>query len=155
MRTSYVDGISAVLDHDFGGGIQLKNSLHTTPTTSTTRTCIPAAPPHRGRHLAARCLQQQQRTHQHFQSDRCDHEIFGCGFEHTLLSGMELGHQSSDNLRNTDSSAVPLRSTCRSPTPYAVATSFRPNTTDANNHVTADIFALYAQDQIACPNNGS
>ena len=33
--------------------------------------------------------------------------------------------------------------------PYAIATSFRPNGTDANNKVSADVAALYAQDQIA------
>src|SRR5262249_51395671 len=33
--------------------------------------------------------------------------------------------------------------------PFAVATAFRPNGTDANNNVKADIAAVYVQDQVA------
>ena len=146
---SYVDGISAVLDHDFGGGIQLKNSLHTTRYDKYYQNVYPGgAATAAGTLPLAAYNNNNERTNTFNQTDVTT-KFSAAGFEHTLLSGMELGHQSSDNLRNTGffggstSINVPIS------TPYAVATSFRPNTTDANNHVTADIFALYAQDQIA------
>ena len=71
------------------------------------------------------------------------------GLEHTVLTGIELGHQDSDNKRNTGFFGAATSATVSTANPYAIATSFRPNGTDANNKVSADVAALYAQDQIA------
>ena len=69
---------------------------------------------------------------------------------HTLLVGTEFGRQLTDNLRNTGffnntatSITVPLGETAIS-TPI----TFRPNATDADNHVKTNLAAVYAQDQI-------
>ena len=70
------------------------------------------------------------------------------GFAHTLITGIGLGHQDSDNKRNTGFFAAPTRATVSTGNPYAIATRFRQNTTDANNKVSTDIPALYAQYQV-------
>ncbi len=57
------------------------------------------------------------------------------GFAHTLLTGIELGHQDSDNKRNTGFFGAPTSATVSTGNPYAIATRFRQNTTDANNKV--------------------
>jgi len=71
--------------------------------------------------------------------------------EHTLLAGVELGRQSTDNFRNTgyfgDTSTTLL-------VPYAAPTisqppvTFRQSATDADNHVKTLVGATYAQDQV-------
>jgi catecholate siderophore receptor len=69
---------------------------------------------------------------------------------HTLLSGLEIGHQVTDNFRNTGffnnsvtSIAVPFENP-RVSTPV----TFRQNATDADNHVRASVAAAFVQDQV-------
>jgi catecholate siderophore receptor len=69
---------------------------------------------------------------------------------HTLLAGVEFGSQLTDNLRNTGffnntstSIAIPLANALIT-TPLA----FRPNATDADNHLRTNVAAAYTQDQI-------
>ncbi|HKQ04817.1 MAG TPA: TonB-dependent siderophore receptor [Blastocatellia bacterium] len=69
---------------------------------------------------------------------------------HTLLGGVEVGRQLTDNFRNTGffnntvtSIFVPLSDpTVRMPM------TFRQNATDADNHLKVNVAATYAQDQI-------
>ena len=71
--------------------------------------------------------------------------------KHTLLAGLELGRQGTDNFRNTgyfgDTSTTLL-------VPYAAPTiseppvTFRQSATDADNHVKTLLGATYAQDQV-------
>jgi catecholate siderophore receptor len=76
------------------------------------------------------------------------------GVEHTLLAGVELGRQATDNLRltgyfttlgqNVTSVLVPLDNPVTS-----LPVEFRASATDADNHGVATVASLYAQDQIA------
>jgi len=69
---------------------------------------------------------------------------------HTLSGGAEFGRQLSDNFRNTgffNNSATTISVPFTAPTIITPIT-FRQNPTDADNHVTANIAAAYAQDQI-------
>lgn len=69
---------------------------------------------------------------------------------HSLLAGMEIGRQLTDNFRNTgyfDGSATSFSVPLAGPT-INTAAAFRQSATDANNHVQADLAAFYAQDQI-------
>ena len=73
---------------------------------------------------------------------------------HTILAGLELGRQVTDNFRqtgyftshgaNVTTIAVPLSS----PTTSSQMT-FRQSATDADNHSIATVAAVYAQDQVA------
>jgi len=69
--------------------------------------------------------------------------------EHSVLVGAEIGTQCSANLRNTGFFGAATAINVSASNPFAIATSFRPNGTDANNKVTADVAAAYVQDQIA------
>ena len=69
---------------------------------------------------------------------------------HTLVAGVEAGHQATNNFRNTGyfdntstSIQIPLGAS-RIDTP----TTFRQSATDADNHLTADVGAVYVQDQV-------
>jgi catecholate siderophore receptor len=69
---------------------------------------------------------------------------------HTMLVGVEVGRQVTDNFRNTayfDGTATSLAVPFANPT-VATPVRFAQSATDANNHVVANVSATYAQDQI-------
>jgi catecholate siderophore receptor len=73
------------------------------------------------------------------------------GVRNTVLGGMEIGRQQTDNLRNTGyfnntatTSFVPYTDTI-----VRMPVTFRQSATDANNHVQTNLAALYAQDQVS------
>ena len=69
------------------------------------------------------------------------------GIEQTLLFGFEVGHQKSRNKRLTATSISPNRVPVTEPTVNANVV-FSALASDADNRVTADVAALYVQDQI-------
>ena len=72
------------------------------------------------------------------------------GTHHTFLAGTEIGRQESESFRNTgyfDGTATSIRVGLDDPT-TAVPMVFRQSATDADNHVKADVAALFVQDQI-------
>ena len=88
------------------------------------------------------------------QSDRSQSSPLTTGaIKHKLLTGLELGRQETDNFRNTgyfDTVALAEhRSTCRSANPRTtLPVSCRQSATDADNHGTAKMAAVYVQDEI-------
>jgi catecholate siderophore receptor len=69
---------------------------------------------------------------------------------HTFLVGAEIGHQLTDNFRNTgffNDTATSLLVPFSAPT-ISTPASFRQSATDADNHVTTNVAAAYAQDQV-------
>lgn len=73
------------------------------------------------------------------------------GMDHLLLAGLELGHQESDNIRQTGyfgASGTATTATVNAMDPKASVTRWAAATTDTNNDVTANLAALYLQDQI-------
>jgi catecholate siderophore receptor len=77
--------------------------------------------------------------------------IFSTGpIRHTLMGGVEGGHQITDNFRNTGyfnntstSILVPLGDTV-----IDTPVTFRQSATDANNHLVTNLGAAYLQDQV-------
>ena len=71
-------------------------------------------------------------------------------WRHTVLAGAEFGHQLTDNFRNTgffNNTATSILVPYNNPTVFTPVT-FRQNATDANNQLSANVAAAYAQDQI-------
>ena len=69
---------------------------------------------------------------------------------HTLLAGVEVGRQLTDNVRNTgffNNSATSVLVPFADPTTSTPVT-FRQNATDADNHLRTNVAGAYAQDQI-------
>ena len=67
---------------------------------------------------------------------------------HRLFAGLELGYQDNTSKRNTGFFGTSTSATVPASNPFAIATRFAPNGTDADNDVTATIVAGYVQDQI-------
>jgi catecholate siderophore receptor len=69
---------------------------------------------------------------------------------HTLLAGMEIGRQVTDNFRNTgffEGAATSVSVPLAAPT-IETPVSFRPGATDADNHLRTNVAATYVQDQM-------
>lgn len=69
---------------------------------------------------------------------------------HTLVGGLELGRQRTNNLRNTgffDNTTTSVQVPYDNPI-ISIPVTFRPNATDANNHLQLNLAATYFQDQI-------
>jgi catecholate siderophore receptor len=70
---------------------------------------------------------------------------------HTLLAGVEIGRQGTDNFRNTgffDNVATSITVPLAAPT-VQPAVTFRQSATDADNDVDTSVAAAYVQDQVA------
>ena len=144
-----VDGAYAVLNHEFGNGLQLKNTLRATHYDKFYQNVFAgSAVAANGTLTLSAYNNANQRTNVFNQTDLTKRFSAG-GFEHTLLVGAEIGRQDSSNLRNTGFFGAATAATVSAANPFAVATSFRQNGTDANNNVKADVAALYVQDQVA------
>jgi catecholate siderophore receptor len=69
---------------------------------------------------------------------------------HTLLAGVEVGRQTTDNFRNTgffNNQSASIQVPFSNPT-VTVPVTFRQNATDANNHVITSVAAALAQDRL-------
>jgi catecholate siderophore receptor len=94
-----------------------------------------------------------QRQNLFNQTDLTMHQQTGA-LAHTILAGMELGRQETDNFRSTaffttigpnvTSVTVPLSAPTTS-----LPVEFRQSATDADNHGVATVAAFYVQDQVA------
>jgi len=145
---SYVDGLAAVLEHEFNANMQVKNTFHVMRYDKFYQNVYPgSAATNTGTLGLAAYNNDNQRTNTFNQTDLVTKFATG-GVKHTLLTGMELGHQNSDNKRNTGFFGGSTSLTVPTSNPFGIATTFRPNGTDANNNVTADILGLYVQDQL-------
>jgi len=69
---------------------------------------------------------------------------------HTLLGGAEFGHQITNNVRNTgfvNNTTTSVLAPYSAPT-ISTPVTFRQSATDADNHLTTNVAALYGQDQV-------
>ena len=146
-----VDGFSAVLEHDLGGGLQLKNSFRATHYDKFYQNVFPGSAVNAGGTLSISAYNNaNERTNVFNQTDLVASVSAG-GMQHTVLAGMELGRQDSDNQRRTGFFGSTPATITGIPAshPLATATRFDFRGTDANNRVESDILGLYLQDQVA------
>jgi catecholate siderophore receptor len=144
-----VDGLYAIVDHDFGGGVQLKNTFRTTHYDKYYQNVFPGSAVDAAGNLTLSAYNNANKRTNIFNQTDLTTKVNAAGFEHTLLTGVELGHQDSVNKRNTGFFGASTGITVPASNPFAVATSFTPNGTDADNHVKSNVAAAYVQDQMA------
>ena len=149
---SYFDSVYAIFDHDFGGGKSLRNTFRGTYYDKYYQNVFPgSAVDNTGNLTLSAYNNANQRTNFFNQTDFV--QKFGtAGREHTLLLGLEIGHQDSTNKHNTGffgPTGTSIGALVPASDPIATATAFRPNGTDADNNVKADIVGVYAQGQVS------
>jgi catecholate siderophore receptor len=146
---SGVDGFMAVIEHEFAGGWQLRNSTRVARYDKFYQNVYPGSAVNDAGNLTLSAYNNaNDRTNVFNQADFTKKFVTG-SIEHTLLAGLEVGHQDSTNRRNTGFFGTATSITVPSSAPFAVATRFAPNAGDADNNVKSDIAAIYLQDQVA------
>src|SRR6185436_12587670 len=142
----------AIVEHDLGGRSMLRDTFRATYYDKYYQNVYPGSAVDAADNLTLSAYNNaNQRSNVFNQTDYI--RKFGSGdLEHTLLLGMELGYQDSTNKRNTGffgAAGTAVGALVPATDPFAMATTFRPNGTDANNNVQGTVAALYAQGQIA------
>jgi catecholate siderophore receptor len=145
-----VDAFSAVIDHDLGHGIKLRNSTRFADYDKFYQNVFPGAVSADGSSVSISAYNNATQRKNFFnQTDLTFSEMTGA-IEHKFATGIELGRQATDNFRNTGyfagnktSIATPTSNPGSAPAP-----TFRQSATDADNHSTATVASVYLQDQI-------
>jgi catecholate siderophore receptor len=146
---SYVDGLYAVIDHDLGGGAQLRNTTRATYYDKYYQNVFAGSAVDAAGNLTLSAYNNSNDRANYFNQTDITKKVVWGGLEHVLLAGVELGRQDSSNKRNTGFFGAATGITVSAASPFALATMFRPNGIDADNHVKADILGIYVQDQLA------
>ena len=151
-----VDAFSALVEHDFNDRITLRNRTRIADYDKYYQNVYaggPATPTATGT-MQAEIRAYNNATQRENMFNQTD-LVFSLGgnIRHTLLAGMELGRQETDNLRMTGYFGAPGSNRTAVQVPlsdprYTGPMEFRPAASDANNHSVAKVAAVYVQDQI-------
>jgi catecholate siderophore receptor len=146
-----VDAGAVVVDRTLGARFSLRNRTRAVHYDKFYQNVFPGDVDSSGAQVSLRGYNNAtERTNLFNQTDLTGTLATG-SVQHTLLAGAELSTQGTDNFRNTGYFGASSTST---PVPFAdpsrvTGVTFRQSATDADNHVRAQVGALYAQDQIA------
>lgn len=148
-----VQAFNALIEHKFNNNVTLRNRTRYADYDKFYQNVFPGAVSGGGTAVAINAYNNATKRENLFNQTDLTFTANTGSIKHTLLAGMELGRQVTDNERmtgyfgaagsNVTSVTVPV-SNPRSTTPV----TFRPSSTDANNHGTAKVAAAYFQDQI-------
>lgn len=148
-----VDAFTAAIDHDFGNGLKLRNQTRHADYDRFYQNVFPGAVNAAGTTVSIAAYNSRTERSNFFNQTDLHYSLRTGSVRHTLLGGVEIGRQVSDNFRNTGyfasigpavtSVQVPLASPLT-----GLPVTFRQSASDADNHGTANILALYLQDQI-------
>lgn len=148
-----VDAITALVEHDFGNGLTLRNRTRVADYDKFYQNVFPGAVSADLQTVAISAYSNATQRENAFNQTDFVWKLDVGTVKHTLLFGAELGRQETDNFRNTGffgapgSTATSVRVPLANPG-YTGPLEFRQSATDADNHTLAKIAALYAQDQI-------
>lgn len=148
-----VKAANALIEHEFSDTFTLRNRTRYGDYDKFYQNVFPGAVGGNGTTVSLSAYNNDQQRENFFNQTDLVFTLQTGAVKHTLLTGVELGRQVTDNFRETGffdsisptttSITVPLNNP-RTTLPV----SFRQNATDADNHGTAKIAALYVQDQI-------
>lgn len=151
--SAMVDSFKAVIEHDFGGGVSIRNSSRYASYDKFYQNIYPGAVNAAGNQVAIQAYNNANQRENLFNQTDLTFSLNTGPFKHKFLTGMEFGRQENDNFRNTGYftdvglNATAVNVSLADPR-YHGAINFRQSATDANNHGVTDIKAGYVQDQI-------
>ena len=148
-----IDALSSIVEHGFAGGAVVRNRTRLADYDKLYQNAFPSAVSADGASVTVLAYNSATRRRNLFNQTDVEWTVDSGAMRHRLLAGLELGRQSTDNLRNTgyftslgnDVTHIVL------PTSHPVTDlpiTFRPSATDADNHGVADTAAIYLQDQL-------
>ena len=145
-----VDAFSAVIDHDLGHGMTLRNRTRFADYDKFYQNVFPGAVNANASSVAISAYNNATQRKNFFNQTDLTFSLLTGAITHKVATGIELGRQVTDNFRSTgyfDNNAtsinVPTSNPGSAPTP-----TFRQKASDADNHGTATVASLYLQDQI-------
>ena len=149
---SDVNAGSIVIDRALGGGLSLRNRTRAVQYDKFYQNVYPNALDTSGTQVTLQGYNSSTDRVNLFNQTDLTGTVTTGAVRHTVLAGAELSRQRTDNYRNTGyfNGSATATST---PVPFASPTSavdvaFRQSASDADNHVRADVGALYMQDQV-------
>lgn len=148
-----VDSFNAVLDHDFGGGVSVRNRTRYAIYDKFYQNIFPGAVNAAGTQVAISAYNANTQRENFFNQTDLTFALDTGPFKHKFLTGAEFGRQETDNFRNTGYftdvgiNTTSVNVSLANPI-YKGNVAFRQSATDANNHGVTTIAAGYVQDQI-------
>lgn len=149
---SRVDALTSYIDHDFGGGVSLRNRTRYANYDKFYQNIFPGAVSTNGQTVALSAYNNATQRSNLFNQTDLIFDLSTGTIKHKIVAGLELGQQKTDNFRNTGyfpsvgvnatSISVPINN------PYTNQVVFRQSATDANNSGVVDTAGIYLQDQI-------
>ena len=145
-----VHSAGATIDHRPASGVTIRNRTRFTEYDKFYQNVFPGALNLAGTQVNLSAYNNSHtRSNLFNQTDVSVSAITG-RIRHTVLLGAEIGRQVTDNFRNTgyfDNLTTSSTAPFASPT-VATPVTFRQSATDADNHVAANVSAVYAQNQV-------
>jgi catecholate siderophore receptor len=147
-----VDAFTALIEHDLGNGMSLRNRSRFADYDKFYQNVFPGAVNATATTVALSAYNTDTQRQNVFNQTDLTLDLHAAGLKHKILTGLEIGQQTTDNLRQTGYfPSVGVNATSINVAlnkPYTDGVSFRQSATDANNHSVAKTVAVYAQDQI-------
>jgi catecholate siderophore receptor len=150
---SKVDAFSALVDHDFGNGLTLRNRTRLASYDKFYQNVYPGAVNAAGTTVALQAYNNATQRDNLFNQTDLTFSLNTGEIRHQLVAGMELGRQVTDNFRNTGyflsigPTATSISVPISNPTTTAPVT-FKQSASDANNHGVSTTSSVYLQDQM-------
>jgi catecholate siderophore receptor len=150
---SKVDAFSALVDHDFGNGLTLRNRTRLASYDKFYQNVYPGAVNAAGTTVALQAYNNATQRDNLFNQTDLTFSLNTGEIRHQLVAGMELGRQVTDNFRNTGyflsigPTATSISVPINNPTTTAPVT-FKQSASDANNHGVSTTSSVYLQDQM-------
>jgi len=146
-----VDGFSAKIEHALAPNMTLRNTFGATHYDTLRQNVQPNSSVNAAGKLNISAYSQANQRNNFFNQTELESRLQLGGLEHLVLTGLELGRQESDNTRLTGffgAAGTATSATVDATAPRATVTRWATQASDTNNSTTANIVALYAQDQI-------
>lgn len=143
-----VDGFAARMEHGLADNLTLRNTLHATHYDTLRQNVQPSGSVTDAGKVAISAYNSANRRNNYFNQTEIEARRQIGGFAHLVLAGLELGRQESHNTRLTGYFGNATSTSVDATSPRATVTRWAAQASDTNNRTTANIAALYVQDQM-------
>ncbi|QGZ97069.1 TonB-dependent receptor [Terricaulis silvestris] len=151
--TATVNALNVRFEHEFGGGVRLVNHTRWGIYDKYYQNIFAGATSGGGANVAIEAYNNATDRDSLFNQTDLTFDVATGSLQHTILAGIEVGRQITDNFRETGffTDVSPTATSIIVPVSnprYTGPVAFSQGATDADNHGTATQYSVYLQDQI-------
>ena len=144
-----VHAFTAVLDHDFGNGVSVRNRTRVADYDKFYQNVYASSAVAANGTLSLGAYNNSTQRRNLFNQTDVFFSLDTGSLKHKFVAGMELGHQENDALRQSGRPATAGDFTVNAASPFVkTPIVFSTSATDANSHTDASVVSVYLQDQI-------